>query len=107
LNRDTIERTVLAEEKRFDAVLTEGLPRLEAEIRKALESPERVLSGDAAFRLYDTFGLPYDFIEDTAATQDVAIDKVGYERAMEGQRVKGRAKNAFDGEKKGDEFSPA
>jgi alanyl-tRNA synthetase len=105
LNRDTIERTVLAEEKRFDAVLTEGLPRLEAEISRALQSPERVLSGDAAFRLYDTFGLPYDFIEDTAATQDVAIDKVGYERAMEGQRVKARAKSGFEGDKKGDEFA--
>jgi alanyl-tRNA synthetase len=106
-NRETIERTVLAEEKRFDAVLTEGLPRLEAEIGKALESPARVLPGEAAFRLYDTFGLPYDFIEDTAATQDVSIDKVGYERAMEGQRVKARAKSGFDGDKKGDEFALA
>ncbi len=106
-NRETIERTILAEEKRFDAVLTEGLPRLEGEIGKALESPDRVLSGDAAFRLYDTFGLPYDFIEDTAATQDVAIDRPGFERAMEGQRGKARAKSAFDGEKKGDEFALA
>jgi len=37
----------------------------------------------------------------------VTIDKVGYERAMEGQRGKGRAQSAFDGEKKGDEFAPA
>ena len=57
-NRDTIERTILAEERRFDAVLTDGLPRLEAEIARALESPDRVLPGEAAFRLYDTFGLP-------------------------------------------------
>jgi alanyl-tRNA synthetase len=106
-NRETIERTILAEEKRFDAVLTEGLPRLEAELSKALESPDRVLSGDAAFRLYDTFGLPYDFIEDTAATQDVSIDKIGYERAMEGQRVKARAKSAFEGDRKADEFALA
>ncbi len=103
-NRDTIERTILAEERRFDAVLTEGLPRLEAEIGKALESPDRMLSGEAVFRLYDTFGLPYDFIEDTAATQDVTVDKVGYERAMEGQRDKARRKSAFDGEKKPKEF---
>jgi alanyl-tRNA synthetase len=105
MNRDTIEKTILAEEKRFDAVLTEGLPRLEAEIAKALEAPDRVLSGEAAFRLYDTFGLPYDFIEDTAATQDVGIDRVGYERAMEGQRDRARAKSAFDGDKKADEFA--
>ena len=96
-HRDTIEKTILAEEKRFDAVLNRGLPRLDAEIAKALESADRVLSGDAAFRLYDTFGLPYDFIEDTAATEDVTIDRAAYERAMEGQRAKARAKSAFDG----------
>jgi alanyl-tRNA synthetase len=103
-NRETIEKTILAEEKRFGAVLSEGLPRLEAEIAKALNAPEHVLSGDVVFRLYDTFGLPYDFIEDTAATQDVAVDRSGYEKAMEGQRGKARAKSAFDGGKKGDDF---
>jgi alanyl-tRNA synthetase len=106
-NRDMIEKTILAEERRFDAVLTDGLPRLEAEIAKALESPDRVLSGEAAFRLYDTFGLPLEFIEDTAATQDIAIDLPGYERAMEGQRHKGRLKNAFDGDEEADEFALA
>jgi alanyl-tRNA synthetase len=101
-NRGMVETTILAEERRFDAVLTDGLPRLEAEIAKALESPDRVLHGDAAFRLYDTFGLPYDFIEDTAATQDVTVDRPGYERALEGQRAKARASSAFEG--KGDAF---
>src|SRR6266540_2834714 len=85
-NREMIEKTILAEENRFDAVLTEGLPRLEAEIGKALETPQRVLAGDVAFKLYDTFGVPYEFIEDTAATQDVKVDKAGFEQAMEGQR---------------------
>ena len=66
-----IEKTILAEENRFDAVLREGLPRLEAEIAKALDSHERVLPGDVAFQLYDTFGVPYDFVEDTATTQNV------------------------------------
>jgi alanyl-tRNA synthetase len=94
-NREMIERTILAEEHRFEAVLTEGLPRLEAELAKALEGPDRALSGDAAFRLYDTFGVPYDFIEDTAATQDVRVDRDGYERAMESQRVKARGQSAF------------
>ena len=105
-NRSMIEQTIVAEEKRFDAVLTDGLPRLEAEIAKALESPERTLSGDAAFRLYDTFGVPFDFIEDTAATNDVRVDREGFERAMEQQRGKARAQSAFGG-KKGEEFAIA
>jgi alanyl-tRNA synthetase len=103
-NREMIEKTILAEENRFDAVLREGLPRLESEIAKALESADHVLPGDIAFRLYDTFGVPYDFIEDTAATQDVRVDREGYDRAMDTQRGKARAGSAFGGGKKAQEF---
>ncbi len=83
-NRSMIEKTIIAEENRFDAVLTDGLPRLEAEIAKALETPDRVLPGDVAFRLYDTFGVPFDFIEDTAATQRRAR-RPGRLRARDGR----------------------
>jgi alanyl-tRNA synthetase len=96
-NRELIEHTILAEEHRFETVLTDGLPRLEAEITKVLGSRSRVLGGEAAFKLYDTFGVPFDFIEDTAATQGVTVDKEGFERAMEGQRDKARAKSGFKG----------
>ena len=107
-NREMIEKTILAEENRFDAVLTDGLPRLEAEIAKALETPDRVLPGDAAFRLYDTFGVPYDFIEDTAATQRRARrSRRASSAAMEAQRGKARAQSAFGGGKKGEEFAVA
>jgi alanyl-tRNA synthetase len=98
-NREMIEKTIIAEEKRFETVLLEGLPRLETEIAKALETPDRVLPGEAAFRLYDTFGVPYEFIEDTAATQDVRVDKAGYDAAMDAQRKRGRTDGAFGAEK--------
>ena len=104
-NRATIEKAILAEEKRFEAVLTEGLPRLEAEIAKVVGTKSKTLPGEAAFRLYDTFGVPFDFIEDTAATQDVTVDREAFERAMEGQRGKGRAESMFGSEKKGEEFA--
>jgi alanyl-tRNA synthetase len=104
-NREMIERTILAEEHRFEAVLTDGLPRLEAEIAKALETPSRVLPGDAAFRLYDTFGIPYDFIEDTAATRDVRVDKASFDLAMDAQRGMGRAQRAFGGGKRDETFT--
>jgi len=102
-NRETVEKTILAEENRFEAVLTEGLPRLEAELTKVQGTKSKVLGGDIAFRLYDTFGVPLDFIEDTAATQGIGIDRDGYERAMEEQRGKARAQSAF-GSKKGEDF---
>jgi alanyl-tRNA synthetase len=104
-NRETVEKTILAEEKRFDAVLTDGLPRLEAEIARAFEDKTRKLSGDAAFRLYDTFGVPYDFIEDTAATRGVTVDKDAFDRAMDVQRSTARAQSAFTSGKKGEDFA--
>jgi alanyl-tRNA synthetase len=103
-HREMIEQTVLGEEHRFEAVLTEGLPRLEAEITSTLSTPDRVLAGDIAFRLYDTFGVPYDFIEDTAATHDVRVDREAFDRAMKGQRDRGRAQSAFGGAKNVEEF---
>ena len=103
-NQETIAKTVTAEENRFDAVLKDGLPRLEAEITKALDT-SKVLGGDAAFKLYDTFGVPYDFIEDTAATRGASVDKEAFDRAMEGQRDKARAGSTFGGSKQGVEFS--
>jgi len=102
-NREMIEKTILAEEHRFDVVLTDGLPRLETEIAKARDTPGRVLSGEAAFRLYDTFGIPYEFIEDTAATHDVLVDQAGYETAMAAQRDRARGRSAFGG-KQADTF---
>jgi alanyl-tRNA synthetase len=103
-HRELVEKTILAEENRFDAVLTDGLPRLEAELAKASASGSKTLGGDAAFRLYDTFGVPYDFIEDTAITQGLAVDQAGFEAAMESQREKARAKSAFGAHKRSDDF---
>jgi alanyl-tRNA synthetase len=102
-NRDTVASVVRNEEERFSAVLAEGLPRLEDAIERAASAPGRRLPGDEAFKLYDTFGLPLDFIEDLAGERQVLVDRDAFEHAMEGQREKARSKSAFDG-KKGQEF---
>src|SRR5262245_1884734 len=101
-NREMVEKTILAEEHRFEAVLAEGLPRLEAELAKVSDTKSKTLPGEIAFRLYDTFGIPFDFIEDTATTQRITIDREGYDRAMEAQRDKARAQSAFGGKKDAD-----
>ena len=93
-NRDTVVRVVRSEEERFDAVLTAGLPRLEESLERAAASGG-VMSGDDAFRLYDSLGVPLDFMEDLASQRHITIDREGYERAMEGQRVKARAGSTF------------
>ncbi|HET7695018.1 MAG TPA: alanine--tRNA ligase [Vicinamibacterales bacterium] len=104
-NRDNIVLVVRSEEERFDAVLTGGLPRLEEALDRAAAGT-KVLPGDEAFRLYDSLGVPLDFMEDLAGQRGVTLDREGYERAMEGQRERARAGSTFEG-KRTQEFSYA
>ena len=92
--REAIVQVVRSEEDRFDAVLTGGLPRLEEALERAAAG-SGVLAGELAFRLYDTHGLPIDFIEDTVQARGLTFDKEAFERAMEGQRAKARAGSTF------------
>ena len=92
--RDAIVQVVQSEEKRFDAVLTGGLPRLEEVLDRA-GAAGGVVPGDAAFKLYDTFGLPLDFIEDMIEDRKLRLDRDAFDRAMAGQRDKARAKSKF------------
>jgi alanyl-tRNA synthetase len=95
-NRDAIARVVRSEEERFDAVLTAGLPRLEDALDRAAAAGTPV-PGEEAFRLYDSLGVPLDFMEDLAGQRQIAIDREGFDRAMEGQREKARAGSTFKG----------
>src|SRR5215203_754644 len=100
---DSIVSVVRSEEERFDAVLTAGLPRLEDVLERAAAGAT-IVPGDEAFKLYDTFGLPLDFIEDLASERRLAFDRDGFDRAMEVQRGKARAKSGFD-QKRSHEFT--
>jgi alanyl-tRNA synthetase len=53
--------------------------------------PRYVYSGEKAFRLYDTFGMPLDFIQDAARDQGIEFDQAGFDRAMEEQKTRARA----------------
>ena len=101
--RDAIVQVIRSEEERFDAVLTGGLPKLEDLLDRTAASGGAV-PGDEAFRLYDTWGLPLDFIEDLAGERRLAIDREAFDRAMGAQRDRARARSAFD-DRRGDEFA--
>jgi alanyl-tRNA synthetase len=94
--RDAVVQVVRAEEERFGVVLADGLPRLEEVLDHAARG-SKMVGGEQAFKLYDTYGLPRDFIEDLASAQGLQFDTAGFEQAMEGQREKARAKSAFGG----------
>ena len=103
-NRDSIVRVIESEEARFGVVLADGLPRLEDILDQAARG-NRIVPGEQAFKLYDTYGLPRDFIEDLTTAQGLQFDAAGFDSAMEGQREKARAKSAFDTGGKREEFT--
>ena len=84
---DRVSKTVLAEETRFANALNVGLEKLE----EILKTSGGALSGDDAFRLYDTFGMPLDFMQDAARDQGLGFDQAGFNRAMAEQRDRARA----------------
>jgi alanyl-tRNA synthetase len=96
--RDAIKRAAKAEEERFDAVLTSGLPKLEDLIQRTVAAGRKTVDGGDVFRLYDSLGVPLDFAEDLAGQKGLTIDRAGYEAAMEGQRERARAGSKFGAE---------
>jgi len=89
-----IKKVVLGEEERFGSLLVTGLPRLEELLDRSAGGP---VAGDEVFRLYDSYGLPYDFIEDVATQRHLALDKPGFDLAMEAQKTRARASSGFGG----------
>jgi len=85
-----IELIVKNEEERFLSTLASNLPKL----RESIELAERsgTLQGEEIFKLYDTYGIPLDLIEDMARERGVEIDREGFEREMEKQRRMARRK---------------
>jgi alanyl-tRNA synthetase len=86
-----VPNIVLAEEIRFGRTLDIGLRKLEEELKPLAANPGSVYAGESAFRLYDTYGLPMDFILDAARDLGVQFDEAGFEKAMHEQRTRARA----------------
>jgi alanyl-tRNA synthetase len=91
-----IRDTLLTEETRFRTTLARGLAILDEETA-ALRRGES-LSGETAFKLYDTYGFPLDLTEDALRPRGIGVDKDGFEKAMERQRAEARKAWAGSGE---------
>ena len=97
-----IEETMKLEETKFRQTLEKGLHLLGEATAKL--SPGATLPGDVAFRLYDTFGFPYDLTEDALRAQGFGVDRGGFDQAMAAQRAAARAAWKGSGEKASDEI---
>jgi alanyl-tRNA synthetase len=91
-----IVETQKLEEERFRVTLARGL-RLLDEASAGLKKGER-LAGDVAFRLYDTYGFPFDLTEDALRARGLAVDRQGFDAAMSRQREEARRAWAGSGE---------
>jgi alanyl-tRNA synthetase len=85
-----IRDVIRIEEERFGDTLDRGLVLLEEATAKVKAEGKRTLSGDIAFRLYDTYGFPLDLTEDILRGENLNVDQVGFEKLMEAQRTRGR-----------------
>ncbi len=86
-----IDEVCLREEERFSYTLDRGLELLYEEMQRLKEKGQRVLPGDLAFKLYDTYGFPLDLIEEISRDEGLEVDKRGYEEKMAEQKERGRA----------------
>jgi alanyl-tRNA synthetase len=83
-NLADIELVIKSEEERFLTTVATNLPRLEEALERSKGTG--VLAGEEIFKLYDTYGLPLDLIEECALDASVEMDGPGFERAMTAQR---------------------
>ncbi|MBB5706503.1 alanine--tRNA ligase [Sphingopyxis panaciterrulae] len=97
-----ISETLEREEVKFRQTLDKGLRLLDEATVGMGEGA--TLPGDVAFRLYDTFGFPYDLTEDALRTQGITVDRAGFDAAMAQQKAAARAAWKGSGEKASDEI---
>jgi alanyl-tRNA synthetase len=91
---EDLEKSLGALRAELGEVMAEDRKRRALPILKGLPDPGKgklVYPGEKAFRLYDTYGLPRDFIEDVTRDVGIAVDWAGFERAMQEQRERARA----------------
>ncbi|AHG73283.1 Alanyl-tRNA synthetase [Mannheimia sp. USDA-ARS-USMARC-1261] len=87
-----IQKTLKAEEEQFARTLERGLNLLEEALAKV---ENNTLSGDVAFKLYDTYGFPLDLTADVCRERNIVIDEKGFEAEMTAQRERAKASSNF------------
>jgi alanyl-tRNA synthetase len=92
--RDFLMRVIGREEERFGETLDEGLSRLD-DVFAAAQGQSTVVSGEEAFKLYDTFGLPLDIAKDVAREHGFTVDEEGFQAALAAQRQRARSSARF------------
>ena len=93
-NEDQIKRIIKAEEDKFQETIDQGISILESYIEEMIALKEEQLSGDKAFKLYDTFGFPLDLTKEILSERNLSVNEAQFNQDMEAQR--NRARSARD-----------
>ena len=102
-HEDLIFKVIKLEEERFQETLEGGMNILSSYLREMRGEGQKILSGDKAFRLYDTYGFPLELTREIAAEEGFQVAEKDFARAMEGQRKRARlARQKADGMMVGD-----
>ena len=90
-NKERVMQVLRAEEERFYETLEIGMQILD----QALVGNNKILAGDVAFKLHDTYGFPLDLTNDVCRERSVTVDEAGFNAAMERQKSQARAAGKF------------
>jgi len=119
-NAEQVERVLLKEERRFQETLTQGMKLLDEAMRDLVPredyreaepeegwhdtdlDPASTIAGEVAFKLYDTYGFPYDLTADIARESGLRVDHAGFNRYMAEQQERSRQASRFGVDRAGD-----
>ncbi len=87
-----VEKVLRKEEQRFAETLDQGMTILEQAIA---DLSGKEIPGETIFKLYDTYGFPYDLTADIARERNLSMDKIGFDKAMDAQRERARSVKSF------------
>ncbi len=93
-NREYIKKVIRLEEDRFAATLAQGMEMLGREIDAVKADGKKILDGAIGFKLYDTYGFPFELTAEILDENNLTLDKDGFDRAMNDQRQRARAARA-------------
>ncbi|PWT90277.1 MAG: alanine--tRNA ligase, partial [Acidobacteria bacterium] len=90
-SKEYVASVTKSEEEKFQSVVENATSELESVFDQAIDQKRSVITGKEAFKLYDTFGLPLDFVQEMANERNFQVDTTGFDEEMEKQRKTARA----------------
>ncbi|EHR33974.1 alanine-tRNA ligase [Helcococcus kunzii ATCC 51366] len=96
-DKERVMKIIRREEDKFQETIDQGLEILNNKLEMLKSENKKELSGEDAFKLYDTYGFPLDLTEEIAKDMGISIDKDGFKNAMQIQKEKSRSNKSFEG----------